>query len=234
MAYLIGIDVGTSGTKTALFDEVAHCVASRTVEYPMYQPQNGWAEQDPADWWNAVAEGIRAVLEKSGVRAGDIAGVGLSGQMHGLVMLDDQGNPLRRAILWCDQRTGRECAELEATMGRDRLIAVTANPAMTGFTAAKILWVKRHEPECFARCAHILLPKDYIRYCLTGVFATEVSDASGMQMMDIPGRRWSPEMLELLGVREEQLGRMFESPEVTGRVNREAAALTGLCTAALT
>lgn len=229
VAYLIGIDVGTSGTKTALFDEVAHCVASRTVEYPMYQPQNGWAEQDPADWWNAVAEGIRAVLEKSGVRAGDIAGVGLSGQMHGLVMLDDQGNPLRRAILWCDQRTGRECAELEATMGRDRLIAVTANPAMTGFTAAKILWVKRHEPECFARCAHILLPKDYIRYCLTGVFATEVSDASGMQMMDIPGRRWSPEMLELLGVREEQLGRMFESPEVTGRVNREAAALTGLC-----
>lgn len=229
MAYLIGIDVGTSGTKTALFDESARCIASKTVEYPLHQPHNGWAEQDPADWWNAAAESIRAVVKKSGVRAGEIVGVGLSGQMHGLVMLDSDGRPLRRAILWCDQRTGRECADLEAEMGRSRLIDITANPAMTGFTAAKILWVKRHEPECFARCAHILLPKDYIRYCLTGVFATEVSDASGMQMMDIPGRRWSPEMLELLGVREEQLGRMFESPEVTGWVNREAAALTGLC-----
>ena len=229
MAYLIGIDVGTSGTKTALFDESARCIASKTVEYPLHQPHNGWAEQDPADWWNAAAESIRAVVKKSGVRAGEIVGVGLSGQMHGLVMLDSDGRPLRRAILWCDQRTGRECADLEAEMGRSRLIDITANPAMTGFTAAKILWVKRHEPECFARCAHILLPKDNIRYCLTGVFATEVSDASGMQMMDIPGRRWSPEMLELLGVREEQLGRMFESPEVTGWVNREAAALTGLC-----
>lgn len=229
MAYLIGIDVGTSGTKTALFDETARCIASKTVEYPLYQPQNGWAEQDPADWWNAVAEGIRAVLEKGGVRGSEVAGIGLSGQMHGLVMLDADGHPLRHAILWCDQRTGRECAELEAEMGRSRLIDITANPAMTGFTAAKILWVKRHEPELFAHCAHILLPKDYIRYCLTGVFATEVSDASGMQMMDIPGRRWSPEMLAMLGVREEQLGRMFESPEVTGLVNREAAALTGLC-----
>ena len=217
MAYLIGIDVGTSGTKTALFDESARCIASKTVEYPLHQPHNGWAEQDPADWWNAAAESIRAVVKKSGVRAGEIVGVGLSGQMHGLVMLDSDGRPLRRAILWCDQRTGRECADLEAEMGRSRLIDITANPAMTGFTAAKILWVKRHEPECFARCAHILLPKDYIRYCLTGVFATEVSDASGMQMMDIPGRRWSPEMLELLGVREEQLGRMFESPEARAR-----------------
>ena len=125
MAYLIGIDVGTSGTKTALFDESARCIASKTVEYPLHQPHNGWAEQDPADWWNAAAESIRAVVKKSGVRAGEIVGVGLSGQMHGLVMLDSDGRPLRRAILWCDQRTGRECADLEAEMGRSRLIDIS-------------------------------------------------------------------------------------------------------------
>ena len=182
MACLMGIDIGTSGTKTVLFDEAGAVIASHTAEYPLYQPQNGYAEQDPADWWNAAAEGIRAVLAESGVPAPAVAGIGLSGQMHGLVMLDAAGEVLRRSIIWCDQRTAAECAEITEKLGRDRLLAITANPALTGFTASKILWVRNHEPAIYEKCRHILLPKDYIRYRLTGELATEVSDASGMQL----------------------------------------------------
>ena len=228
MKYLIGSDIGTSGTKTVLFDADGKVVASATVEYPLYQPQNGWAEQDPADWWDAVARTIRAVLEQSGVNAADVKGVGLSGQMHGLVMLDGEGKVLRRSIIWCDQRTAAECAEITERVGAQRLIEITANPALTGFTASKILWVRNHEPELYARCRHILLPKDYIRYELTGEFATEVSDASGMQLLDIPGRCWSAEVLEKLEIDPELLAKVYESPEVTGVVTERAAALTGL------
>ena len=188
MACYIGIDIGTSGAKTALFDEAGALLASHTADYPLYQPQNGYAEQEPEDWWNAVAEGLRAVLSKSGVGAAEVAGVGLSGQMHGLVMLDGEGRVLRRSIIWCDQRTAAECEEMTRLVGADRLMAVTASPALTGFTASKILWVRNHEPAVYEKCRHILLPKDYIRYRLTGEFATEVSDASGMQLLDI-GRR---------------------------------------------
>lgn len=226
--HLLGIDLGTSGTKTVLFRRDGTAEASHTVEYPLYQPRNGWAEQDPADWWRAVIETVHAVLEKSGVAPEDIAGIGISGQMHGLVMLDAQGQVLCRSILWCDGRTGQECREITETVGAERLIAITANPALAGFTAGKILWVRRHAPEVYAKCRHILLPKDYIRYCLTGAFATEVSDASGMNLLDVSRRQWSDEILKELDIDAGLLGEMYESVDVTGTVTPEAAALTGL------
>ncbi|HBG64960.1 MAG TPA: xylulokinase [Treponema sp.] len=228
MAYLIGVDLGTSGTKTVLFDENGTPVASQTIEYPLYQPQNGWAEQDPLDWWNAAAGSMKAVIAKSGIQPGDIKGIGISGQMHGLVMLDKAGNVLRKSIIWCDQRTAKECEEITAKVGAKRLIEITANPALTGFTASKIMWVKNNEPDIYAKCAHILLPKDYVRYMLTGEFATEVSDASGMQLLDVPGRCWSDEVLSKLGIDKSLLAKVYESPEVTGTVTAQAAALCGV------
>ena len=228
MAYYIGIDLGTSGTKTVLFDREGHALASATIEYPLYQPQNGYAEQDPDDWWNAAAGTIRMVLEQSGVDSAEVKGIGISGQMHGLVMLDKEGKVIRRSIIWCDQRTAKECEEITEKVGAKRLIEITANPALTGFTASKILWVRNNEPENYAKCAKILLPKDYVRYKLTGEFATEVSDASGMQLLDVPNRCWSDEVLEKLDIDKNLLGKVYESPEVTGTVTAEAAALTGL------
>ncbi|WP_417018190.1 xylulokinase [Anaerotignum sp.] len=229
MNYLLGIDIGTSGTKTVLFDEAGHGVASYTGEYPMAQPKNGWAEQDPAGWWKAVVDGIRAVLAKSGIDAGEIRGIGLSGQMHSLVLLDEKGEVLRPSILWCDQRTAVECEEIHVLMGgKERYIEITANPALTGFTAGKILWVRKHEPEIYAKARHILLAKDYIRYKLCNVFATEVSDASGMGLLDVPNRCWSQEVLEKLDIDPAMLAKVYESPEVTGTITAEAAALTGL------
>ena len=228
MRYLIGIDLGTSGTKTVLFDESGKAVSSATVEYPLYQPQNGWAEQDPADWWDACVQTLRQVLSESGVAAGDIKGIGISGQMHGLVMLDENGEVLRNSIIWCDGRTIRECEEITEKIGYSRLIEITANPALTGFTAGKILWVRRHEPEIYARCRHILLPKDYLRYKLTGEYAAEVSDASGMNLLDVPGRKWSEEVLAKLEIDPALLPPVRESCEVAGHITNEAAALTGL------
>lgn len=228
MAYVIGVDLGTSGTKTVLFDEMGRVIASHTVEYPMYQPKNGYAEQDPADWREAAFATIRAVMDKSGVSPDAVKGIGLSGQMHGLVMLDKDCRVIRPAIIWCDQRTAAECAEITEKVGADRLIEITANPALTGFTASKILWVRNHEPENFEKCRHILLPKDYVRFCLTGEFATEVSDASGMQLLDIPGRQWSDEVLEKLDIDKSLLARVYESPEITGTLTAEAAEKTGL------
>ena len=228
MEYLIGVDLGTSGTKTVLFDRTGAVAASATVEYPLYQPQNGWAEQDPADWWNAAVQTIRQVLADSGAAPSDVKGVGLSGQMHGLVLLDREGQVLRRSIIWCDQRTAAQVEELNRLAGPQRLMEITANPAMTGFTAAKLLWVREREPERFAQAAHALLPKDYLRYKLTGEFATEVSDASGTQLLDVPRRQWSGELLDRLGLDPGLLGKVYESPEITGRVTAQAAALTGL------
>jgi len=228
MQYLIGVDVGTSGTKTVLFDQRGKQIASKTVEYPLYQPQNGWAEQDPNHWWNAVHTTLQAVLAESKVDKDKVAGIGLSGQMHGLVMLDEAGNVLRNSIIWCDGRTTKQCEEITARVGAERLVEITANPALPGFTASKILWVREHEPEIYAKCRHILLPKDYIRYKLTGVFATEVSDASGMNLMDVPNRCWSDEILEILEIDRDLLADMHESYEITGHVTAEVAALTGL------
>ena len=226
--YLLGIDLGTSGTKTVLFDESGTVKASATVEYPMYQPQNGYAEQEPADWWNAAVDSIKSVLQKSGVNPADIGGIGLSGQMHGLVMLDKDNNVIRRSIIWCDQRTAAECEEITNRVGAERLIEITANPALTGFTASKILWVRNNEPENYERCRHILLPKDYIRYMLTGEYATEVSDASGMQLLDIKNRCWSDEVLQKLDIDKSLLAQVYESPEVTGVLSARVAETCGL------
>ena len=228
MKYTLGIDVGTSGTKTVLFDTTGVKITSSTIEYPLYQPKNGWAEQDPADWWNAVKGTVADVMKDSGVAKEDVVGIGISGQMHGLVMLDKDNNILRPSIIWCDQRTAEECADIEALVGRERLIAITANPALTGFTASKIMWVKKNEPEVYAKCAHILLPKDYIRLMLTGEYATEVSDASGMQLLDVPGRCWSDEVLDKLGIDKALLGKVYESPDITGYVTEDVAAQCGL------
>jgi len=228
LAYILGVDIGTSGTKTVLFSEDGVPVASATYEYPLYTPQNGYAEQDPTDWWNAVVNGIKQVIGESGVAAREIKGIGLSGQMHGLVMLDGDNKVIRRSIIWCDQRTAKEVVEITDKVGAERLIEITANPAITGFTAAKIMWVKNNEPENYEKCRHILLPKDYIRFMLTGEYATEVSDASGMQLLDIPNRCWSDEVLEKLGIDKSLLAKVYESPEITGKITKRVAELTGL------
>ncbi|MBO4406634.1 MAG: xylulokinase, partial [Clostridia bacterium] len=226
--YLLGCDIGTSGTKSVLFTLAGKPVASATVEYPLYQPQNGYAEQDPLDFANAAFTSIRDVIRKSGVSPDAVVSVGLSGQMHGLVLLDENGVPLRRAIIWCDQRTGEECEEITRIVGREKLISVTANPAITGFTASKIRWVQKHEPELYAKVKKILLPKDYVRFVLTGEFAADYSDASGMQLMDVPNRRWSEEICDALGVDLSLLAPLVESSEIAGRISREAAEKTGL------
>ncbi len=228
MAYILGVDIGTSGTKTVLFSEDGVPVSSATYEYPLYTPRNGYAEQEPLDWWNAVVNGIRQVIEDSGAAPVDIKGIGLSGQMHGLVMLDGDNRVIRRSIIWCDQRTANEVKEITDKVGAERLIDITANPAITGFTAAKIMWVKNNEPQNYEKCRHILLPKDYIRFMLTGEYATEVSDASGMQLLDIPNRCWSDEVLDKLGIDKSLLAKVYESPEITGKVTKQVADLTGL------
>ncbi len=228
MKYLLGIDIGTSGTKTVLFDENLAEIANATVEYPLYPEKPLWAEQEPADWFNATVESIKMVA--AGIDPKEIAGIGLSGQMHGLVLLDKDNNVLRRSIIWCDQRTEKECEEITEIIGKDRLIEITANPALTGFTASKIRWVQKNEPQVWEKTAHILLPKDYVRFMLTGEYATEVSDASGMQLLDVRNRCWSAEVCEKLGIDMSLLGKMYESEDVTGTVTAEIAALTGLST----
>ena len=228
MKYAIGVDIGTSGTKSVMFDETGRVMASASAEYPLWQEKNGYAEQEPADWYNASVKTIKKIIEDSGVDASDITGVGLSGQMHGLVMLDENNEVIRRSIIWCDQRTAKECEEITERVGTERLIQITANPALTGFTASKILWVRNNEPENYSRCRHILLPKDYVRFMLTGEYATEVSDASGMQLLDVPNRCWSDEVLEKLDIDRSLLGKVYESTEITGYITEEAAKVTGL------
>jgi xylulokinase len=228
MKYAIGIDVGTSSTKSVIFNEKGDVIYSASREYPLYQPKNGYAEQDPSDWYNACVSTIKEIISESAVSAGDIVGIGLSGQMHGLVMLDENNEVIRRSIIWCDQRTAKECEEITERVGTERLIEITANPALTGFTASKILWVRNNEPENYKKCRHILLPKDYVRFKLTGVYATEVSDASGMQLLDVPNRCWSDEVLEKLDIDKSMLAKVYESPEITGYITEEMAALTGL------
>jgi len=228
MKYLIGIDLGTSGTKTVLFNEDGVSVYSATEEYPMYQPNNGWAEQNPADWWSACIESVKKVLSASKVNSSDIAGIGFSGQMHGLVMLDENGEVIRNSIIWCDGRTVEECEEITQRVGGERLVEITANQALTSFTAGNILWVRNHEPEVYKKCRHILLPKDYIRYKLTGKFGMEASDASGMNMLDINTREWSDEVLEKLDINKELLPEVKESYEIAGYITPEAASLTTL------
>lgn len=228
MSYLLGIDIGTSGTKTVLFNEMGNTMASAVYEYNLFQLKPGWAEQDPEDWWKAACISVKAVISKSGIDSSEIKGVGLSGQMHGAVLLDSENKVLRKSIIWCDQRSAEECEEITRLIGRERLVEITANPALTGFTASKVMWIKKNEPEIFENTRKILLPKDYIRFKLTGEFATEVSDASGTQFMNIAERKWSGEILTKLGIDRDMLADLYESPEISGKVSRSGAELTGL------
>lgn len=228
MRYLLGLDIGTSGTKTALFDENGNTIKTATYGYELFQPKVGWAEQNPEDWWKACVEGIKDVIKNSGVSCNDIKGIGLSGQMHGLVLVDENNQVIRNSIIWCDQRTEKECEYITEKIGRERLISITGNPAMTGFTLSKLLWVRNNEPENYKKIKKILLPKDYIRFRLTNVFATEVSDASGMQMLDINSRDWSTELLNELEIDKNILAPVYESVVVSGHVTKETAEITGL------
>ena len=227
-AYFLGIDIGTGATKTVLLDSTGNAVGSASAGYPLFQPQNGWAEQAPEDWWQAVILTVNEVLAKSQVRASEVKGIGLTGQMHGLVLLDAAGNVLDRALIWCDQRTAAECGQINERVGERRLLEITANPALTGFTSAKILWVRNNRPEVYERCRHMLLPKDFIRFRLTGSFKSEMSDASGTGLLDVANRSWSEELLTKLGIEREFLPDVEESPFVTSHVSAAAADLTGL------
>lgn len=228
MAYYLGLDIGTSGTKALLITEAGQPVASDTQEYPLYTPRPLWAEQKPEDWWEAVQTVTKNVLAKAGVKGEEIAGIGLSGQMHGSVFLDKDNNVLRPALLWCDQRTQAECDWITAQVGRENLVEYISNPVLTGFTAPKIVWLRNHERETYDRVVKVLLPKDYIRYKLTGVHATEVSDASGTALLDVKNRRWSEEVLQAAGIPRSFMPECAESIEITGHVHAEAAARTGL------
>ena len=226
--YLLGIDVGTTGCKVLLIDVAGSVVADETREYPVSMPRPLWSEQNPDDWWEAVSAGITLVLHAAGAEADQIAGVGLTGQMHGLVLLDEHGEVLRPCILWNDQRTAEQCAAITETVGAQRSLELTGNPVLTGFTAPKLLWVRQHEPETYRRIGHVLLPKDYIRYRLTGEFFSEVSDASGTSMFDVGKRQWSDEMLAALDVPRAWLPEVTESPVASAKVNMAAAKATGL------
>jgi xylulokinase len=226
---LLGIDVGTGGSRALLVDERGRVVASATVEHePFASPQTGWAEQDARDWWRASERAVREVLSADGVRAEDVACVGLTGQMHGAVLLDESDEPLRPSIIWCDVRTHEQCRALTERVGAERLIQLVSNPALEGFTLPKMLWVREREPEVWGRVRSVLLPKDYVRLRLTGEKATDVADASGTLLFDVSKRRWSDEMLELAGIDRGLLPRAYESQEVTGRVSAEGAKATGL------
>jgi xylulokinase len=231
MSHFLGIDVGTSGTKALVIDETGTIQASAMETYPCYHPKPAWSEQDPNDWWRATTSAIQSVIKKAKLRPADVAAIGLSGQMHGSVFLDKRDRVIRRALLWNDQRTAAECAEIEQRAGgRRKLIKMVANPALTGFTAPKVLWLRNHEPRNFEKLAKVLLPKDEIRRRLTGEYATEVSDASGTLLLDVAKRRWSSALLSKLELDESLLPRCYESEEVTGRLTPEAAEELGLST----
>ena len=231
MGVFLGSDIGTSGTKTLAIDERGKILAEASQEYPCYHPGPLWSEQDPEDWWQATVATIRAVVKKAKLKPADVKAIGLSGQMHGSVFLDKSGKVIRRALLWNDNRTAAECEEIERRAGgRKKLIQLVANPALTGFTAPKILWLRNKEPKNFEKLAKVLLPKDDIRRRLTGEFATEVSDASGMLLLDVAKRNWSKKLLEKLELDESLLARCHESEEVTGQLTPAVAKQLGLST----
>lgn len=228
MAHFLGIDIGTSSAKTVVIDECGKVLFATAPEYPFQNPRPNWAECDPEDWWQAVLKALKAVFAQPGISPTTIAGIGLTGQMHGLVLLDAKGQVLRPCIMWNDQRTATESEELTTRIGAQRIIQITGNPILTGFTAPKIAWVKKHEPAIYARTAKILLPKDYIRYRLSGIFAGEVSDASGTSLLNVSKRTWSDEILNAMELPRSLLPDLTESTAASTSVSESAAKATGL------
>ncbi|MEM9702150.1 MAG: xylulokinase, partial [Planctomycetota bacterium] len=229
MSVYLGIDIGTSGTKTLAVRGDGTTLGSASAEYPLLTPRPGWTEQDPRHWADASVQTVRQLVNEGKFDPSEVKGIGLSGQMHASVFLDDAGEVIRPALLWNDQRTVAQCEAItDAAGGRDELIRMVANPALTGFTAPKILWLRDEEPERFSKLKTVLLPKDYVRYQLTGEFATEVSDASGTLLLDVQNRRWSEELLTKLNLDPGLLPPVHESPEITGRLSQSAAEATGL------
>ena len=227
--WFLGMDVGTGGTRAVIVDGDGRLIGSASSEHqPFRAAHPGWAEQDPEDWWRAAQEAIRGALATAPEPRQPIAALALTGQMHGCVLLDAAGQVLRPAMIWCDTRTQPECDWLTEKLGYERLIELTCNPALPNFTVTKLLWTRTHEPEIFAKVAHILCPKDYVRYRLTGEFAIDVQEASGTLLLDVTHRRWSREVAEAAGVKEGWLPRVYESPEICARISGEAAGLTGL------
>jgi len=228
-SYLLGLDVGTGGTRAVLVSKDGAIISSATREHqPFASPHDGWAEQDPDDWWRAAAGAIRDCITKARLGGENVACIGLAGQMHGAVLLGDNNQVLRPAIIWCDQRTQEECDWLDQTVGRERLIQLTCNPALTNFTLTKLLWVRNHEPRVWQGFRSFLLPKDYIRFRLTGEHATDMADASGTLMLDVARRRWSSDIMARVGLPESCLPRVFESVEICARVSDDGARATGL------
>jgi xylulokinase len=225
---VLGIDVSTTATKALLVDERGAVLGVAASGYGFEQPHPLWSEQDPALWWTGTMAAIREVLATTGVDPASIEGVGLTGQMHGAVLLDASDEVVRPAILWNDQRTAAECDSIREAVGAERLVAITGNDALTGFTAPKLAWVRAHEPEAWTRVAHVLLPKDYVRLRLTGVHAIDKADGAGTQLFDLAARDWSPVMLEALGIDPAWMPPTFEGPTVTGTITAEASAATGL------
>ena len=228
MAYFLGIDTSTTGSKALVINERGEVVAVASSPHTLQTPRPLWSEQDPREWWEAVAVSIRSALEQAGISGESISAVGLTGQMHGLVLLDEAGKVLRPAILWNDQRTQSQCDEIHARVGKEKFIQITGNVALTGFTAPKILWVKENEPDVYAKAKHVLLPKDYIRYKLTGDYALDKADGAGTVLFDLRTRDWSEEILSALDIPRAWMPRTFEGTEFTGAVSEEAARLTGL------
>ncbi len=229
MSHLLGIDIGTSGTKTLVCDHDGHVLATAMAEHDIASPHPGWSEQDPLQWWSATCKATKAALRKAKINAAQITGIGLSGQMHGSVFLGDDELPLRAALLWNDQRTAEQCDEIESKAGgRRKLINMVGNPALTGFTAPKILWVRQHEPKIYAKTKHILLPKDYIRFCMTGEYATEVGDASGTLLLDVKKRAWNKKLLSVLEIDSDLMPPCFESHVVSGTLHKAGAKALGL------
>jgi xylulokinase len=228
--YFLGIDTSTTSSKALLIDENGAVIAVASSPHTLQTPQPLWSEQDPLEWWEAVSLSIRSVLVKAGISGEAVGAVGLTGQMHGLVLLDGEGEILRPAILWNDQRTQRQCDEIHQRIGKERFIQITGNVALTGFTAPKILWVQENEPEVFNKVKHILLPKDYIRYRLTGDYAMDKADGAGTVLFDLKTRTWSPEILEALEINPGWLPPTFEGTEFTGSISEAAASVTGLTT----
>jgi xylulokinase len=227
--YFLGIDVGTGGTRALVVDDAGRVIASATEEHRAFaSPQIGWAEQDPGDWWRACGVAVPKALAQGQLRGEQIACVGLSGQMHGAVLLDEGARVVRPALIWCDVRTEKQCRELTAQIGAAHLIQLTCNPALANFTLTKCLWVRENEPENWSKVRSLMLPKDYVRFELTGERATDVADASGTLLLDVAHRRWSKEMLGLVQMDESLLPALYESPEICGRVSAAGAAATGL------